>query len=91
MGFLDNIGKTISDVSQTTFQKGKEMVDVAKLNGMITDEEKKIRKNYEEIGQKYFENYSGSGDSLFAQNITEISESLNKIEEYKRDLEIVKA
>ena len=41
MGFFENIGKTLSDAGQATLQKGKEMADTAKFNGMIADEEKK--------------------------------------------------
>ena len=42
MSFFDNIGKTISDVSQGAIQKGKGMADVVKFNSLISEEEKKI-------------------------------------------------
>ena len=90
MGFLDNIGKTISDVGQSTLQKGKDMVDVAKYNSMISDEEKNIQNLYEEIGLKYFEKYADMPEDLFIQNIKDIKESKNRIEEYKKTLETLR-
>ena len=90
MGFLDNISKTISDVGQSTLQKGKGMVDLAKYNSMVSEEEKKIQKLYEEIGSKYFEKYENNPEELFLQDIQDVKESKNKIEQYKKIIENLK-
>ena len=36
MSFLNNLGQKISDVSQTTIKKTKDLADTAKLNLNIT-------------------------------------------------------
>ena len=51
MSFLDQIGKKISDVGQGVAQSTKNFADVTKLNGMISDEEKKIAVLYGNIVQ----------------------------------------
>ena len=90
MGFLDSIGKTISDVGQSTLQKGKGMMDVAKYNSMISDEEKKIQSLFGEIGELYFNEHSEAPDEIFSQFIQDIKSSKEKIEEYKHCLEDLK-
>ena len=53
MGFFDNIGKTLSNAGQTIAQKSKDVVDTAKLNSAISDEQKIIAAAYEKIGRLY--------------------------------------
>lgn len=90
MGFLDDISKTIADVGQTTFQKGKGMVDVAKYNSMISDEERKISKLYEEIGRKFIEKFPATSDPAFAGSVSAIAECQAKIEEYKKEAQTLR-
>lgn len=56
MSFLNNLGQKISDVSQTTIKKTKDLADTAKLNLNISEEERKIDTAYEQIGKWYVEN-----------------------------------
>ena len=51
MSFLNNLGQKISDVSQTTIKKTKDLADTAKLNLNISEEERKIDTAYEQIGK----------------------------------------
>lgn len=51
MSFLNNLGQKISDVSQTTIKKTKDLADTAKLNLNISEEEHKINTAYEQIGK----------------------------------------
>jgi hypothetical protein len=44
MSFLNNLGQKISDVSQTTIKKTKDLADTAKLNLNISEEERKIER-----------------------------------------------
>ena len=81
MGFLVNLGKAISDVGNTTLQKGKDAVNVAKYNRLIADEEREITKVFEKIGQKYFEEHSEDGE--YADLIEIVKGSYDKIKEYQ--------
>lgn len=90
MGFFDNIGKTLSEASQGAIQKGKEMADVAKFNSLISDEEKKITKIYQQIGEKYVEEYADSPAEGFKEFLDAINVSNEKIAEYQQKLKEVK-
>lgn len=43
MSFFDEVGKKITDVSQETIQKTRNMADTAKMNSAISDEQQKIK------------------------------------------------
>ena len=42
MSFLNNLGQKISDVSQTTIKKTKDLADTAKLKLNISEEERRL-------------------------------------------------
>ena len=84
MAFFDDIGKKISDVGQSTIQKGKEMADIAKYNSLISEEEKKISVIYGQIGKQYAELYSEFPEEPFAPHIAALKASIEKVEDYKK-------
>lgn len=86
MGFLDNLGKTLSDASQGAIQKGKEFADVAKFNSLISEEEKKIKNVYEQLGRKYVELKGESPEEDFKEYIGALNTSFDKIKEYQKNL-----
>ena len=55
MAFFDDLSKKLSQATQTTVQKAQEMAEVAKLNSMVNDEEKRIESAYSQIGKTYCE------------------------------------
>lgn len=83
MAFLDDLGKKISNVSESAVQKGKNLTDVAKYNSMIGTEEDNIKKLYLQVGQKYFEKYGNSADGEFSDLLTQIKDAEKRISEYK--------
>lgn len=53
MAFFDKIGKTVTEVSQKTIAKTKELADTSRLNTMISEEERIIANQYFQIGKLY--------------------------------------
>lgn len=90
MAFFDDLGKKISQAGQTAVQKTKEMTDIARINGMISDEEKKVNNNYYQIGKLYVAMHSTDFESDFAGMITAIKESEIKIRDYKQQIQDIK-
>lgn len=90
MGFFDDLGKKISDVSQGAVAKGKELADIAKLNSSIAEEERHIKEAYIEIGKAYFEKHANDCDSEFAASITQIETSLDKIKDLRAQIVEIK-
>ena len=41
MAFLDKLSKTVTEASQKTLAKTKELADTSRLNSLISEEEKK--------------------------------------------------
>lgn len=82
MGFFDNIGKGLSDFSQATIQKGKDVANVAKYNRMIAEEEKAISGLFEALGKQYFELHPQDPEEVFKELIGQIVQSRQNIESY---------
>ena len=83
MGFLENLGKGISDFSQSTIQKGKDVANVAKFSRLISDEERAMSKLFEQLGRKYFDLRSEANEEDFADLIIGVKESQERIREYQ--------
>ncbi len=90
MAFLDDFGKKISQASQSTLQKTRDMADVAKLNMQITDEEKRINDTYLEIGKKYVELHADDSEAAISGLVQVIADSNRKIGEIKAQIQEIK-
>lgn len=90
MAFFENLGKKISDVSQTTVQKTKDLAEIGKLNSMISDAEKKINESYLQIGKKYLEEFGETPGESYAEYVNTIKEATDKIAEYKKNIDNLK-
>lgn len=90
MAFFDDLGKKISQAGQTVAQKTKDVTEVARLNGAILDEEKKINSNYNEIGKLFVKKFSDTDDAEFAALVSLIKESEEKIANYRRQVQDIK-
>lgn len=90
MAFFDDLGKKISQAGQTAVQKTKEMTEIARINGLISDEEKKMTNNYYQIGKLYVAMHQHDFESDFAGMIAAISESETKIRDYKQQIQDIK-
>ncbi len=90
MAFLDDIGKKISNASQSAVQKTKDITDIARCNSIISDEEKKIQNLYMQIGKLYATMHRTDCEKDFAGMISSISESEKKIAELKTQIQTIK-
>lgn len=90
MAFFDDFGKKISQASQSTIQKTKDMADVAKINMQISDEEKKINDTYFQIGKLYMELHEADSEDAFKQMVQNVLDAQNKIKEYQVQIQDIK-
>lgn len=90
MALLDDFGKKISQASQSTLQKTRDMADVAKMNMQITDEEKRINDTYLEIGKKYVELHAADSEEAISDLVQIIADSNRKIGEIKAQIQEIK-
>ena len=81
-GFFDKLSKTVTEASQKTMAKTMELADVARLNSMISDEERTISELYAQIGKLYRTLHQNDYEANFAGMIKAIIESEDKIDQY---------
>ena len=79
MAFFDDLGKKISQGSQSAVQKTKDMVEIAGLNGQIADAEKSLNNYYYQIGKLYVSKYRDHYDAEFAKLMNEVKQTEEKI------------
>lgn len=90
MAFFNDLGKKLQETSQGVVQKTKDTAEVLKLNGMISDEEKRIDTLFTQIGKMYFEHYADAGIPALANLVAEIRDAQNKIKEYDKQVKRLK-
>lgn len=90
MAFFEDLGKKITQTSQGVVQKTKDTAEVIKLNGMISDEEKRINNLYNQIGKRYFEIHFDSYEQALESFVVEIKQAQKKIEDYSEQVKKLK-
>ena len=81
MAFFDELGKKISQTSQDVVQKTKDTAEIMRLNGLISDDEKRIESLYTELGKAYFSMHADSYEDVFQDTITAVKEAQARIAE----------
>lgn len=84
MAFIENMKGKISQASQSTVQKAKDLSEVAKLNSSISEAEKQISELYGKIG---YDVYCAYHD----QPLPEVSELIGKVTKLHQSIEACKA
>ena len=103
MAFLDRaleLGKKVGDATATVAksvgiaakEKSEQAIEIGKLRKDILVENGKINKLYENIGKHAFDIYNSSKDyTLLEPLFVQLTESMTKIEEYKVNIEGIRA
>lgn len=87
MDFLNKIGSTITEKGHQATDKAKELAAVANLKNQISTHEQLIRKNEQEIGKLYVEQYSDMPEPLFEKQVEAIVDAKKAIEDLKAQIE----
>ena len=72
MDFFEKIGETVVNVSKEATDKAKEFAELASLKSQIHTCEEVMKKNYQEIGKIYYDNFANSAEELFVKQVTAI-------------------
>ncbi len=90
MAILDNLGKKLTEVTQTTVQVSKGLMDSAKTALAISAEEREIEKAYRSLGQWYYAT-KGQNPEEAGEYIDIVDTSLRKIREIREEAEAAQA
>ena len=90
MTFWNNLSQKTSETTAKAVQKAKELSDIAKFNGMISEEETKINNTYYQIGKLYAAMHLHDCEKEFEGMIAVVQESNEKIQSYKQQIQDIK-
>ncbi len=90
MAFLDDISRGITKAGQSAVQKTKNMTDIARLSGLISDEEKNLNNFYNQLGRMYVSMHASDYESEFGGIINSIKEAEKNIASYKQQIQDIK-
>lgn len=90
MALFDTFSKKASEAGQTAIQKAKELSETARLNGLITDEEKSINNTYFQIGKLYATIHRNNPEPDFSGMINSVAEAESRIRDYKKQIQDIK-
>lgn len=90
MAIFDEIGKKLSQTSGAVAGKAKNIADVTRINGMLSDEQKKLQTTYAKLGETYFQNYQNSPVPEVETLVADALQSLSKIDLYKEQVKRIK-
>lgn len=87
---ITDIGDSITDKSKEAVDKAKELAEIARLKSQIGTCEEVIKKNYMEIGRRYYEQYGDMAEGPFAKSCTSIRNAKIGVEELQEKIKEIK-
>jgi DNA-binding ferritin-like protein len=90
MDFFDKLGETISTKGKEVTGKAKDLAEVANLKGQISTCEDVIKKNYTEIGKKYYEMHAAAPEEEYDEQCRAIANAQNAIVDLENKIKEIK-
>lgn len=83
---LNNVGKIVKKSGKDAVRKTKDMTELIKIKAQILEEEKNIKKNYEEIGRLYYKIYGSEPYDELQQLCSSIFLSSGNIKHLQKEI-----
>ena len=90
VAFWDDIKNKVSDTTNSAISKANELAEVSKLNGLIAEEDKKIKNLYYQIGKLYVANQGSNPAPEYAELVAAVIESGRAMKDYKNQINVLK-
>ena len=90
MDFFEKVGETITTKGKEAADKAKEVAEIVSLKNQIKVCEDVIKKNYMEIGKKYYEVNAEAEDAEFARQCTAIRNAEKGVKELEEKIRKIK-
>ena len=91
MAFFDNIKGKVTQASQTTVQKAKDLSEIAKLNTAVSNAEKQIFTIYGQIGMEIYKAYADNPQPEVAELVEQVKALEAAIQESKDRIKTLSA
>ncbi len=90
MAFFEEIGKKLSNAGQGVAQSTKNFADVTRLNGLISDKEKRVSQLHSAIGEAYYNRHKDDPAAEERQSIDEINTLQQEIQQYQNEIQQIR-
>lgn len=90
MEMFEKLGETIKQKSKVAADKAKEVAGIAQLKIQINTQEDLIKKNYQEIGKRYFDLYKDMPEDPFMKECDDIKAAQKEIEKLQEQMDLLK-
>ena len=91
MAFFGNIKGKVTQASQTTVQKAKDLSEIAKLNTAVSNAEKQIFTLYGQIGMEIYKAYADNPQPEIAELVEQVKALEASIQESKDRIKVLSA
>ena len=89
MAFMNNMRDRLTQASQSTVQKAKDLSELAKLNGAVSNAEKQISELYGKIGYEVYCAYCNAPLPEVAELIQQVTDLHQTIEACKAQIKAI--
>lgn len=90
MDFLEKVGGTLATKGKDVADKAKDMAEIVSLKNQISICEDVIKKNYMEIGKRYYEENAGRFDDPYEEQLTAVRNAENGIKDLEERIKSIK-
>lgn len=90
MAFFEQLGKKITDAGQGVAQSGKNAMDVARLNSLISDKKKLIAQGYAALGEAFFMAHKNDPSPEFPDLMADLNGYFADIEKAESDIKQIR-
>jgi len=88
--FWDELKTKVSDTANSAVNKANELAEVSRLNGLVAEEDKKIKNLYYQIGKAYVAQCGSNPAPEFAELVGAVIESGRAMKDYKDQINALK-
>ena len=90
MDFLEQLGRRLSDAGQGVAQQTKNLTELTRLSGTISEKGKQLCKAYAEIGQSYYERHRLDPNGEERPLMESVSQLLSEIAQCREEIKQIK-
>ncbi|MCD8087159.1 MAG: zinc ribbon domain-containing protein [Oscillospiraceae bacterium] len=90
MAFFDKVGRAFSATSQSAIQKTRELADIARLSGQITENNERISRLYAEIGAMYCKAHPADAEPAYARQVEAVLQMQRQNEEWNDQIQVLR-
>lgn len=88
--FINKIGDTISTKGKEVTDTAKDVAEIVRLKSQIKTCEDTVKRNYMEIGRRYYELHASTPEEHYAEQCIAINNAQDKITECEQKIKDIK-